>query len=321
MPNPQAITRKSWCGMGTEATAGTALTTPTLFIPAKSTVKFKQDEEIPDEERATVDEQIDRIPTTRHGEADPKGNWYMDTSPEMLYLWFGGETLTQPDVANAPTAWKHAFTLNDVPKTGTFFKSYHSLVYYMAYSMVEKWTLKFTAEKKLLEFESSLKGLFPVKYTGSVITPTFSTVKSIGGYAPTLNLGGSATTDISDLTITGERKLSMWYAPNGSQDFVRIDVGGRKVSVDFTARFDTDAVFLRYLAGSDDVLSLDVMGPVIGGAVHQELSMGIPVVAYSDMEQDTGKNNVLIKAKGIARSTAAGLITAYVVNTITDYNH
>lgn len=316
----QAITRKSWCGIGTETTAGTALATPTLFVPCKSTVKFKQDEETPDEERDSVDETFDVIQTTRHGEADPKGNWYMDTSPEFLYLWFGGETLTQPDAGGAPTAWKHAFNLSDLPKTATFFKSYHNLVYYMAYSMVEKWTLKFSAEKKLLEFESSLKGLFPVKYTGAPITPTFSTVKSVGGYAPTLTLGGAATTDISELTIAGERKLSMWYAPSGSQDFVRIDVGGRKVTCDFTARFDTDTVFQRFLAGTDDALVLDVLGSLIGGTTHQELNMTLPVVHYDDMEQDTGKDNVLIKAKGVARSTASGLITAYAVNTITSYN-
>lgn len=312
----QAITRKSWIGGGVETTPGTVITAPKVYLPAKSTMKFKQDEDIPDEERASVDEVFDRIPTTRHGEADPKGKFYFDSSPLILLSWFGTDTATQPDATGAPTAWKHALSLTDVPKFISLYKSYHSVVYSMSYCATESWTLKYTAEKKVIEFESVVRGLFPVKYTGAPITPTFSTVKSIAGYKPTLTLGGTSTTDISELTIKGERKLTPWYGMGGSPDFVSMDVGGRKVEVDFTARFDTDTVFNRYLTNVDDSLLVDVAGPLIGGTTSHELNVNVPVIAYSDGEMDTGKDNVLVKMKAHARSTSSGLISAFIINTV-----
>lgn len=313
---PQAITRKSWIGGGTETTPGTVITAPKVYIPCKSTMKFKQDEEWPDEERADLDEQHDRIPTTRHGEADPKGKFYFDSSPLFLRSFFGADAATQPDSVGAPTAWKHAFTLADLPYFISLYKSYNSLVYSMSYCATESWTLKYTAEKKVIEFDSVIKGLFPVKYTGAPITPTFSTVKAAAGYAPTLTLGGSSTTDISELTIKGERKLSPWYGIGGTADFVSMDTGGRKVEIDFTARFDSDTVFLRYINNQDDSLLIDLLGPTIASTTKYELNVSCPVIAYDDGEQDTGKDNVLVKMKAHARSTASGLISAFVVNTI-----
>lgn len=304
-----------------EATAGTAQMTPTVFVPTKGTMKRKKDAEYPNEERGTVDEHYDRIPTTRHGEGDAKGNFYFDTSVYPLVAWFGSDTVTSPDSTNAPTAKKHALGLTDVPLSMTVFKSYHSVVHYAAYAMVEKWTMKWAAEKKLLEFDVTWKSLYPTKYAGAAITPTFTTTKSIPAYALAVTLGGSTTTDVNELTIEGDRKLSPFYALAGSQDFTRIDVGSRSLKVDMNARFDNDAEEENWANDVDRSLTVDVMGALIGGTTHQELNINVPTLSWDDAEIDTGKDNVMVKFKGTARALpGANLVNLFVVNTVASYS-
>lgn len=325
-----AVSKKSWLAVAMEAVSGTAATTPTVYYPAKAVLKHKKARVYPDEERGTRDTNYDAIDTVRHGEVDPKGNWYMDTSPYFLIAAMGQDTVTQPDAAHAATVYKHTLALADVPPTMTVFKSYQHTVYYTAYSAVQKFTLKWTADKTL-EFEPTCYGLWPTKYTGTPLTPTFSTVKALAGYSPTLTLGGTSTNDIDEMTLTFEQKVTAWFASAGTQDFVKLYFGGRTLKVDFTARFDSETQqFQDYQSGTDESLVIDFRGPLIvnSGAsgvppntnYYQELSLTVPTLSFDDAEPDLGKDNILLKVKGTARAAGSNpLLSGFVQNTVASY--
>ncbi|GHO55526.1 phage tail tube protein [Ktedonobacter robiniae] len=325
-----SLSKRSWLGVGVESTPGTALVAPTVYHPAKSIMKGTKKREQLKEERGNRDGVYGIVDTIREGAIDPKGPFYADTSPYFMLGAWGAVTSTQPDATNLPNVHKHTFALADQPKTLTLFKNYDAAVYVGAYAVVEKWTLKFAADGKVLENDVALKHLYPVKYAGAQLTPTFSPVQPFAGYAPQITLGGVSTLDIDDVMIEFDQKCTLWYPAGGSADFAAVYFGERTVKVDFTARFDTDALYNHFFNGSrtDDSFTIDVKGPSLGvdgaNTYYQELNISVPIISYDSMDHDLSKDNVLIKAKATAISTAnqtggSPMISAFVQNLVASY--
>ncbi len=318
-----SLSKRSYLGVGVEATPGTALATPTVYHPCKSLLKGTKKREQLKEERGNRDAVYGIVDTIREGATDPKGAWYNDTSPYFLIGALGAVASTQPDATNVPAVYKHNISLADLPHSLTIFKSYDYAVYVGAYAVVEKFSLKFSSEGKLLENDVSLKHLYPVKYAGSALTPVFSPVSPFAGYSPTITLAGTATTDIDEMDIEFSQKVTLWYPASGTPDFTTVYYGERDVKVSFTARFDSDSLYNHFLARTDDSLVLDFKGAQIGAHAgtnyFEELNLSVPIISYDSMEHDLGKDNVLIKAKATAISGSSGLISAYVQNLVTSY--
>ena len=321
-----AISKKSWLGVAREATFGTAITTPSLYVPTKSMLKQMKKREHLDEERGDRNSNYDVIDTTRWGEWDIKGPWYPDSMVYFLIAAFGSVSSAQQA---ATTAYKHTLGLADVPPTLTLMKSFDAKTYYAPGSYVEKWSIKFSGAEKLVEFDCSGKSLWP-SIQAVPPTPTFTSVKPFAGWMPAITLTGGLSTDIDDLQIDFEQKVTQWNPADGTQDFTGIYFGERKVSFSYTARFDNDNVFQTYYRGTGgaygaafDTLTLDIQGQLISGVYNNELNIVLPVITYDSMEHDLGKDNVLIKAKGVALSQGAGagnnLIQAFAINTKTNY--
>lgn len=328
----QSISKKQWLGWGTEATSGTLLATPTVFVPTKAHLKRLQGYSYQQEDRNTRDKNNDRVSTIRHSEADPKGAWYNDTHPYLLYGFMGGWAVSQPDATHAATVYKHSFTLTDLPPTLSIYKGYHNHVYSMAFCGVSKLKLKWTPNKEL-EVESSLTGQWYKKYTGATITPTFSTVKAFSGATPTITLTSlGVSTDIDSLEIELDQQITAWYGSSGLPDFARLDYGDRSAKVNFEARFDVDTLYENYFAtNQDDSLIFDIQGALIANSgssgtppntiYNQELNLNFPIVGYDTMEIEDSKPNLQVKASGTPRPGAAvnSLFTAFVQNAVASY--
>lgn len=407
-----AISKKSWLGFGVETTPGTALVTPTVFHPCKSIMKGTKKQEKLEDERGTRDDIYGIVDTTRQGAVDPKGHWYNDTSPYLLQAALGQTTTTQVDSVNVPSIRKHSMSLADIPKTLTMFKNYDAVTYIGASAALTKLDIKIDPNGKTIECDTDFMHLYPVKYTGTVITPTFSSAQPFAGYAASITLAGAASTDIDNISVNYAQKVEPWFPASGVPDFTRLDYSGRNVSVDFTARFDTDTFYNHFFTypRTDDSLTIDVKGAQIGKVItatvgaasagtftlsyggqtttpiaynatsaivqaalvalttvgtgnvlvtgtgpytinftgstltdgntltgsgtgltggafavgtqtnyFQELNISIPIISYASMDHDLGKNNVLVKAKANAIAGPTGLISAYVVNTVTSY--
>lgn len=318
-----ALSKRTWLGIAREAVPGTAITTPTRYIPCKSTVKGTVKNVILDEERGTRDAAYGHVQTTREGSIDVKGSFYPDSFGYLLLGALGSVTSTQPDNTGNPLVYKHAFALADIPPSFTCLKNYDTKAYYMPYSVVEKVNIKFTGEGKLMDLDSSLKSLFPQVLGTALPAPSFSTVNPLIGYAPQLTLGGIVTTDIDDVSIDFNQKITLWYPISGSQDWVTAYFGERSLKVDFTARFDTTTIYDRFRNHVQDSLIIDVKGDNISNTYYNEFYLQIPYMYYDSAEHDTGKDNVLIKAKATAVNAGPnGLIqSCYLQNTYTNYTN
>lgn len=319
-----SISKHSYMGVAREATPGTAMTAPTLYVPTKSTTKAKKKVEYLDEERGDRNSHYDSVDTIRWGEWDMKGSFYHDSMLYFLIAAMGSDTASQPNAGTDPTVWKHAVGLAEIPPSLTLFKNYDAALYYHPYSVVEKFTFKFSADGKLLEFDCNGKSIWPTKYTGSALTPTFSSVKPFAGYAPKITLTGGATSDIDEFSLEFDQKITLWNPANGVPDWTTAYFGERKCSISFTARFDSDTLYnTYYLQGTDDTLTIDFQGANIAGIYNNELNITAPVIHYDEMDHDLGKDNVLIKAKGTVKASGAGvgnnMLQIWAYNTVASY--
>lgn len=316
-----AISKKSALGVATEATPGTLVTAPTLYVPTKSMISAKKKREYLMEERGDRNEEYDVVDTTRFGQWDIKGPFYADSHGYFLLGGLGSAASVQQA---ATTAWKTTYTLADIPKSLSLYKSFDAKKYSLAYSCVEKFSIKGSSTEKLIEFDASGKSIFPATFAGT-FTPTFSSVRALAAYAPTITLTSGVTTDIDEWQVDFEQKVTYWTPANASQDWITAYFGARKVSFSFTARFDSDTLYETYYRTTDakDTLTIDILGDLIASTYHEELNIQIPVTTYDDMEHDLGKDNVLIKAKGRGLATGSGagnnLIQIYTISPITSY--
>ena len=315
---PLGISKKTWTGVAREATPGTAIANPTLYVPTKTTFKGGKKREYLDEERGDRNMNYGVVDSIRQSALQLKGPYYNDAHVYLLLGAMGAETPTQPNAGTAPTVWKHSLSLADVPPSFTMFRSLASVAYYIPYSVVEKFTLSFQSEGKLLEIDASMLGLYAQKIT-SPPTPSYSTLLPFAGYLPTITTSAGVSTDIIDLQLDFSQKITLWYPANGSQDYITAYFGARELAFNFTARFDNDALYNLWRTNSNDSLTIDFMGPNIASTYNQELNISIPVISYDEMDHDTSKDNVMIKAKGKALATTTQFFSMFAQNTIASY--
>lgn len=155
------------------------------------------------------------------------------------------------------------------------------------------------------------------------LNPTYSTLLPFAGYTPVIQLNGTQSQDIEEMEIELEQKIELWYPSANSQDFATIYYGERTAKINYTARFDNDANFSKYLTtpAPDDHINVTFTGPIIASTYAQQLVFDFPIVGYDDIEMDDSKANIKIKAKATARpgATPNSLFTAQVQNTVTSY--
>lgn len=206
MPNPQAISRKTYLAACLEATALTPAAAPQIYVPTKSIMKGVQRFEYLSEERNTRDENNDRVPTTREGDTAPKGSWYNDAHALFLWALLGQPIVSQPDATHVPTVYKHTIQIQDIPPTLSLWKSYHNVIYRSAGGAVKKLAFKFNGHDKSLECDADICHIFPVKYAG-VANPTVQaagTSTTTGGSLA----AGNYTIAYQYITLTGATQVS-----------------------------------------------------------------------------------------------------------------
>jgi hypothetical protein len=269
-----AISKKAWTGNAREVTPGTAITVPARYIPTKTVFKGGKKREYLNEERGTRDGNYGVVDSVRQSAIEMKGPYYNDVSPTVLWAGMGLPSSAQVDATNAPTVYKHTFQLQDIPPSYTIHRNLDAIAYYIPYSVLEKWSLHFVADGKLLELDANFLGLY-AQVLASPPTPTYSTLLPFAGYAPTVKfIDNVLSNDVIDLQIDFDQKVTLWYPANGSQDFVTVYFGERTMKVDFTARFDNTTIYNRWRNNTMDALTFDVQGPAIGK--ENVVSLGSP---------------------------------------------
>lgn len=250
------ISKKAWTGTAVEATPGTIVQPPTKYIPTKAVFKGGKKRVYLNEERGDRNANYGVVDSVRQSSIEMKGPYYPDVSPVALWGWMGLPTTTNPTSG----VYLHTFTLSNIPPSYSVSRSLDTKTYTIPYGVVEKASLHYSVDGKLLEFDSNWLGMFAQIYA-SPPTPTYSTVLPMAGYAPTLKFVDNVfTSDVSDLQIDFAQKLTLWYGANNSQDFVTVYFGERSITVDITARFDSDTLYQRWRNNAIDLLNFDIKG-------------------------------------------------------------
>lgn len=318
-----AISKKSWLGAAREATPGTAIATPTLYVPTKSIFKNARKKVYLNEERGSRDENYGVVDTIRMASGSAKGPWYNDSSVYFLMGFMGAPVTTQPNAGSAPNVYLHTFNLADVPPAMTYIKSYDAAFYSFPYGATEKLSFNFAGDDKLLEYDASFQALYGTKVTGP-FTTAFSTVLPFAGSLATVSFGGGATSlEVEDMKIDLVQKLRLWNGADGSADFTTIYYGGRSVKLDLTLRFDADTFYNKFFATTptQESIAVTFQGPIIQSTYKQQLVLNFPIVNYDEMEHSLDKENVTLKVKATAMPgvTANSLFNATVQNSIIAY--
>lgn len=292
----------------------------TKYWPTKAVFKGGKKREYLNEERGDRNANYGVVDSVRQSSVELKGPYYPDVSPIAIWAGLGLPTTSQPSVGTDPTVYKHTFALADIPPAYSLHRNMDAKAYTIPYGVLEKWTLHFAADGKLLEFDSSWLGMFASIYS-TPPSPTYSTVLPMAGYAPTLKFVDAVTsTDVMDMQIEYTQKITLWYPSNGSPDFVTVYFGERAFKVEMTARFDNDTLYQRWRNNTIDSLTFDVQGANISNSYNHELNIVLPNLSWDTMEHDLSKDNVLIKAKGTAIVPfGSSLVTGFVQNTIPSY--
>lgn len=324
-----AISKKTWLGLALETTPGTAVTTPTRYIPCKSDMKGLRKPEYSDDDRGSRDKNFQVVYGQREGSLSLKGDWFNDACVPLLYGAMGGIASTQPDATNNPTVYRHNLSMADVPPTFTFVKEYIAKRFYLSYGAVEKFSLKFSGASKAVDYDASIKCRYPLPHT-TVVTPAFTTVRQFSGANAVLSLTslGSSTTDILDFDIEISQKIEIWQPASGQFDYVGLYFGEREVKLGFTARFDLPTVWNQFDTITDDSVTITLQGDLIsnggGTSYYQTLLLNAPLINYDSVDPDLGKTNVLVKAKATARPKAdlsQAVLNGYAINTVTNYTN
>lgn len=315
-----AISKKTWTGTAKETVSGTPVTPATKYHPTKTVFKGAKKREYLNEERGDRNANYGVVDSVRQTTIEMKGPYYPDVTPIVLWGAFGLPTTSQPAPGTDPTVYKHTFALADVPPSYTIARSLDAKAYKVPYCVLDKFSLTFNADGKLFEYDASWLGMFAQIYS-SPPSATYSTVLPMAGYAPTIKfVDNVVSNDVQEMTIEYDQKLTLWYPANGSPDFVTVYFGERSIKVSMTARFDDDTLYNRWRNNTMDALTFDIQGTNISNSYNHELNIVLPNLSWDTMEHDTGKDNVLIKAKGTAVvPSGASLLTGYVQNTVASY--
>ena len=327
------ISKKSWTGFAVETTPGTPILVPTKYHPCKSSVDNQKKFIYLSEDRGSRDANTQRKASVRAASGQINGSFYLDTSPYLLYGFMGADTVTTPDPTNAPAARKHAFALADVPPAFTVLKGYDVAGYYAAYAAIEKLSYTWAADNKLLEETANFQSRYMQKMQPADFTtanaPVYSAATAgdgvlFAGYMPTIKLDNVATSIIEEITLEFSQQLTLFYAINGSQDFVKIYYGDRDAKISFTASFDDTNFWDKYDTEVDQHLNIQFLGRTIGGVgstAVEELSFDFPIVGWDESSIDNSKEYIQISAKGVARpgTTLNSTFTATVVNNVLTY--
>lgn len=319
------ISKLAWTGVARESAPGTAASTPTMYIPVKkSTWERKTKMVYMSEERATRDGNNRRKATVRMTNGELAGEVYLQTIPYILLGFMGGVASTQPDSTNAPTAYSHALTLADVPPGLTFFKGLDHTGQSMAYSAISKLKIKFDANAKTLEWESSVESQYGTDITGGTFTamvPTYADDEAFAGYAPVIKIDTVEFDLIENMEIDLEQKIELSYTARGNRGFYKIDYGERTAKINFQARFDDFTLETDFDAEDDHALTVEFDGVNLGGVITEKFYLSFPIIAYDEVQIDQSKPAQSAKVKATARpgSTKNSLFTATVVNTTAAY--
>jgi hypothetical protein len=278
------IGRLGSLGLAVEASAGSANTTPDVFLPfTENSLRGHH-------------EPIENI--------GAKKSRIMDTSSVLGRRWMEGDVKIYADVTNAGYLWYLATGMETVntgtPNSHTFYPSISgntpptaTLINTRGTTDVEQYTfsaideLTFEVSDGLAEMTASFQGQYPTAGAAQTATTTSGTVLAFKDYfvqfGSTLTTAGTgATTPLSEFSFVIANNLEVIHR-SGSSDVSTIRNKGVKATGSYKLFFDSVTDRDAYYA-----LNKRAMIVTFSGNANESLRIRIPQFRINEAEIDTG---------------------------------
>jgi hypothetical protein len=274
-----------WVGIAKESVYGTAIATPTIWIPIdspkyKTTIAPLKDQNLRGSMAAVYQQQQGM----RFDELAYKTYFYQDsTYPHFVALLGGTDTIT-----GSADPWIHNVSLYNGSGTNAAQPASYTLFWADAAGKVQQIPGAIISSVKVSLSPDNLASL-DVSWTGlpaTTITPptnTPTTLKPMPSWNSTVTIGGTASSKYSSIDFEYKRNVEMIPTLTGSQTPFAIFGGPVDVTGSMTGVYQnsTDVDWTNFLANTQPAMIVKVNPP--GDATHY-IQFQSSVVAYDAVE-------------------------------------
>lgn len=263
MPTTPRPGSQQWLGLAKETTYGTAVATPTMWIPVDSPKWEPKVTPLTDNAlRGMMGTDYGQTQGMRYDELSYKTMIYADSIfPHLIAILGGADTIT-----GAADPYTHATSLNNQASTTLNGQppSYTGFLYQLDGKVVQIpgmiiSSLKITIKADTLPtVDATWMGLPGAFITAPTNTP--STVPPMPPFTTTITVGGVAATKYSDCSFDIKRATEAVPVLNGTQSPLAIFAGPLTVTGSLLAIYEgsTDADLVRLLANTQPTLSVAI---------------------------------------------------------------
>jgi len=249
-------THRSYIGIAKETTKGTAVTTPTAYIPVIANTVKPQDIYTPlyDEGlRGSLVKNYNYIQGRIHTQFDFGGAVFADT---VIYPLSG---VLGEDVVTGSAPYVHTVALKNTtaaasdaqPSAYTILDYYGANVRTYAGQQFHDFTLKWSADG-LLEYDAKSTGWQSA--TVSTPTPSFSTVLPAAVWVGTVSVGGTTISTNTMGNIDMKRPVTPVYGISNVQTPYQVFLGALEVTGKATFLMENDTQLTNYLSNTQPAL-------------------------------------------------------------------
>lgn len=305
-PTTFAPANLQWVGIAPEVTYGTAIATPSLWVPVdsptwKPTIASLLDTNL----RGSMGAEYEQLLGLRFDTISFKTKFYLDSC-----FYFLRSLLGQTDVVTGSSdPWTHTTSLQNTTNNGqpasstVFWTDAAGKTWQMAgaQALSVKITLK---QDALAEMEVTYIGLPATAINPPTNTPT--TAKPMPSWNTVITVGGTAYTKYSEITLEYKRGTEMIPTITGTQSPFAIFGGPVSIGGSFVGVYQgsTDNDLAGWLTNTQPALVVKT-NPA-GDAVHY-LQMTLSKVAYDDVAVSGTNKWMEVKStiKGLSNATDA----------------
>lgn len=300
-------------GLAKETVVGTAITTPTEYIPYIPPDGFSPD--ITTLESKGVRAQPDMVVKASQGPGVIKGGKVkFEVEPEncgnVLMAAFGTDTKT----GDASTGYLHTFTrlANAQLPTYTWWFDKGAKFPIFAGCMLSKLDLDIKA-KEFVTIDSEWTGL-SYNDTGTSKTPAYSALKAWKFAHAAVSVDTVANLNYDNIKVTIDNKVSAEHALSGSIYTSKIWSEGMRVTISADLFFEDSTQYAKFLAGTTAAFQIvltgtdDIAGATAG--VKATLTIDLPEVRYTAAPLHNASGVLKVPFAGVAVYNVATTKTA-----------
>lgn len=308
MPPIGVPTWRSHFGMAQEATFGSTVATPTVWLPVNSFDEYDDDMGLVFDEgkRNTPAKLIAVYSGVQQGKYGATFNYYPNEAVRFWAGILGNDTVS---AASSNGYWPHTI----IASTGQPYS--YTLFDYFGTTGPERQFTGATMDSLNFKFDRA-SGAATIKAhwasmnasTGiTETTPVFGTEPFFRGWEAVFAINASTKVTLLTYDITATRDVNMIFAANNSQDPSFAEVGAIDVTGKLSLYASTDGVYTDYRAGTQQPLDI-VLTDTLAGSSGARLEILLTKAIFTNVKPDRSGPYVRwdVDFRGVTNATDGG---------------